>query len=181
MAKAAQPAQPSRAPARPRAPDRWVPPVSGIFLPRALSLSLSLPSGTGLSAPVSLARALFSVSASRARFVSTLSRSPHVPAPSRCAVGPPYQLRLPRAPPWTNTHALAHARRDPQPRRPPTHPSSFLSTARTRTRSPVPFHARSLPLALCPRCSTSLETRARSAGHLAHQKPCQATLSSASR
>jgi hypothetical protein len=32
--------------------DRWAPPVSSGFLPRVLTLSLSLPSWTGLSAPV---------------------------------------------------------------------------------------------------------------------------------
>jgi hypothetical protein len=45
-------AQPGRAPAL---PDRWVPPISGGSLPRAPFLSLSLPSGTGLSAPVASA------------------------------------------------------------------------------------------------------------------------------
>jgi hypothetical protein len=58
----------------------------------------------------------------------------------------PCQLRLPRDPLWTSTRALKHARRDPRPRRPPTHPSSLLSTARTRTRFPVPFRIGSLSL-----------------------------------
>jgi hypothetical protein len=86
------------------------------------------------------------VSASRARFVSTPSGSLRALAPPRCAVGPPCQLRLPRGPPWTNTRALAHARRDPPPRRPPMHPSYFLSTARIRTRFPVSFRPSSLSL-----------------------------------
>jgi hypothetical protein len=113
------------------------------------SLSHSLPSGTELSAPVALARALFPISTSRAHFVNTPSRSLRVPSPSRYVVGPPYQLCLPRAPPWTNTRALAHAHRDPRPRRPPMHPSSFFSTARTRTSSPFHFaQDRALPTLL---------------------------------
>jgi hypothetical protein len=107
--------------------------------------------------------------------------SPHAPVPSRCAVGPSCQLRLSRAPSWTSTCALAHARRDPRPRRPPTHPISFLSTTHTRTRSPIPFCTASLSLALYPRRSTSPETRARRAGHLARRKPRQATPSFAPR
>jgi hypothetical protein len=71
-----------------------------------------------LSAPVALARVPFPVSASRARFISTPSCSLRAPAPSRCAMGPPYQLCLPCAPPWTSARALAHARQDPRPRRP---------------------------------------------------------------
>jgi hypothetical protein len=64
MKKQKQPSRPSSAqPGRAPAPlDRWVPPVNGGSLPRALSLSLSLPSGVGLSAPVSFARAPLSPS-----------------------------------------------------------------------------------------------------------------------
>jgi hypothetical protein len=50
----AKAAQPGRAPA---SPNRWVPPVSGGSLPRALSLPLSLPSGAGLLAPVAFPHA----------------------------------------------------------------------------------------------------------------------------
>jgi hypothetical protein len=102
---------------------------------------------------------------------------------SRCAMGPPCQLRLPRAPSWTSTRAPAPARRDPRPCRSPTHPSSFLSTARTRTRtrSPAPFHASSPSLALFPRCSTSPVTSARRANHPARRKLRPATPSSAPR
>jgi hypothetical protein len=52
----AQPAQ--SGPARPRAPsppDRWAPPVSGGFRPRALSSPLPLPSGASLSVPFACA------------------------------------------------------------------------------------------------------------------------------
>jgi hypothetical protein len=41
----------------------------------------------------------------------------------------------------------------------PRNPAPFFSIARTRTHSPVPFRASSLYLALCPRRSTSLDTR----------------------
>jgi hypothetical protein len=61
------------------------------------------------------------------------------------------------------------------------HPRSFLSTARARTRSPVPFCTASPSLALCPRRSASLETRARCASRPVHQKPHQATPSSTPR
>jgi hypothetical protein len=123
---------------------------------------------------VALARALLSLSASRACLVSLLNRFPRVPVSSCCVVGPPCQLRLPRAPPWTSMRALAHARWDPWPRRRPTHPSSFL-------RNLVPFRTVSLSLALCPRCSTSPETHACRASHKARQKQCQATSSFAPR
>jgi hypothetical protein len=162
-------AQPGHAPA---SPDRWVPPVSDGSLPRALSLSLSLPSGAGLSSPVAFARAPLSPSASRAHLVSASNRYPPPPPTptrplslSRCAMGPPYQLRLPRA----------------RPRRPPTHPSSFFSTTCARTRFPVPFCTALLSLALCPRHSTSLMTRARRVRRPARRKPRQATPSSAPR
>jgi hypothetical protein len=101
---------------------------------------------------------------------------PRTPAPSRCVVGPLGQLLLPRDPPWTSAHAC----RDPHPRRLPTCPSSLLSSARTRTRSPVPHRTSSPSLSLCPRYSTSPETRARRANHPARQKPHQATTSFAS-
>jgi hypothetical protein len=73
-------AQPGHAPA---SPDRWVPPVSDGSLPRALSLSLSLPSGAGLSSPVAFARAPLSPSASRAHLVSASNRYPPPPPPPR--------------------------------------------------------------------------------------------------
>jgi hypothetical protein len=94
-------------PARPcaRAPaslDRWIPPVSGGFLPCALSLCpVGRVVGTGCLRP----RAplpLFLVSPLR----QTLSRFPRTPALSRCTAGPTCQLRLPRAQPWTGTRAL---------------------------------------------------------------------------
>jgi hypothetical protein len=80
-----------------------------------------------------------------------LPRQRAEPFPSRARSlslrhGTPCQLRLPRDPPWTSTRALAHARRDPRPHRPPTHPSSFLSTTHTRTRSLIPFCTASLSL-----------------------------------
>jgi hypothetical protein len=72
----------------------------------ARPLPLSLCQWGALSAPVALARTTLSLSASRARLVSASSRFPRAPDPSRCAVGPPCQLRIPRDPPWTSsTHA----------------------------------------------------------------------------
>jgi hypothetical protein len=86
-------------------------------------------------------------------------------------------------PPWTNTRALAHARQDPWPRHPPTHPSFFLSSARARarTRSPVSFRTASPSLALYSRRSASPETHARRASHPVPRKPRQATPSSTPR
>jgi hypothetical protein len=59
----------------------------------------------------------------------------------------PYQLRLTSKPPLTS----AQARREPQPRRLPTCPSSLLSLARTCSLSPASFRPRSPSLALCYR------------------------------
>jgi hypothetical protein len=60
-------AQLGRAPAP---PDKWDQPISGSSLSRALPLSLSLPTGADLSAPVSSPGRFSSLSASRARFAS---------------------------------------------------------------------------------------------------------------
>jgi hypothetical protein len=160
-------------------PDRWVPPVSGGSLPRALTLSLSLPSGARLSAPLAFARAPLSPSASLARLVSAPSRYPHAPALSRCVVGPPISSAFPapavdkRAHSHTFVGILGHVAR---PR-----PQLFLSTAHAHTHIPVPFHVASLSLSLCRRHSTSPETRACRAGHPARRKPRQVTPSSAPR
>jgi hypothetical protein len=170
-------AQPGRAPAP---LDRWVPPISDDSLPCALSLPLSAQWGRAVGA-----------SCLRSR----------IPLPL-CLMGPPRQrieplppcdrpLSLRRGttllapssprPRWTNTRALAHACQDLRPRRPPTHPSSFLSTTRARTRSPVPFRTASPSLALCPRRSASPETLARRASRPVRRKPRQTTPSSAPR
>jgi hypothetical protein len=88
-------AQPGHAPAP---PDRWVPPVSGGSLPHTRALSLSLPSGAGLSAPVAFARApLFPLSLVGPPRQCTESLPPHAGSLSRCVVGPPCELCLPRA------------------------------------------------------------------------------------
>jgi hypothetical protein len=113
----------------------------------------------------------------RGPVLSVSSRFPSAPAPSRCAVGPPYQLCLPHEPSWTS----AHAPWDPRPRCLPTHPSCLLSSARTRTRSPASFHASSPSLVLSSRRSASPEFRARRAGHPTRQKLRQATPSFAPR
>ena len=165
------PIQPSAAARAP--PDRWAPPVSGVSPQPAPSPSLPLPSGAALSALLSLC----------------LAGPPcHLaePFPMRSCFlllrrGTPCQLRLPRASSWTSTRALAHAPRDPRPRRLPTCPNFFFSTARTRTNCPVPFRTASLSLALCPRCSASPDIRARRVGHLARQTPRQAAPSFALR
>jgi hypothetical protein len=164
----------------PAPPDRWVPPVSGGSLPCALSLPLYAQWG---------------------RAVGASCLRPRAPLPL-CLAGPPCQCAKPLPPcahslslrrgtalsappsprpPWTSTRALTRACRDPRPRRLPTHPSSFLSTARARTRSPVPFRTASPSLALCPRRSTSPVNRACRASRPARQKPRQATPSSAPR
>jgi hypothetical protein len=119
---------------------------------------------------------------------------PHGPASSVCrtvTLARPLYLSLRHGtalsappssrPPWTNTRALAHARRDPRPRHPPTHPSFFLSSSRARTRSPVSFRTASPSLALYSRRSASPETHARRASHPVRRKPRQATPSSTPR
>jgi hypothetical protein len=92
---------------------------------------LPLPSGGGLSAPVTFTRAppfpLCLTGPPRRRSESFRP----APAPSLCTVGPPCQLRLPRESSWTNTHA----HQEPWPHRLPTRHSSLLSTARTRSLS----------------------------------------------
>jgi hypothetical protein len=141
----AQPAQSIQAgPRAPAPPDRWTPSVSGGFLAHALSSpSLCLVGLACRRQSPSLARPC-SLSASWAQLVSTPRCSLHAPVFPRCAVGPPCQFRLPREPPWTS----AHARQEPRPHRLPTHPSSLLSTARTRSLSPDPFRVSSLFLSL---------------------------------
>jgi hypothetical protein len=161
----------------PSPPNRWLHLSAAVSFPCTLSfpLSLPLPSGARLSASVACSPARpSSVSASRARFVSAMNRFLHALATPRCAVGPPCQFCPPREPSWTS----AHARRGPQPCRLPMHPSSLLSTANTRTRSPASFRASSPSLALCSRRSASPEFRARRAHRPARQKQHQVTSSS---
>jgi hypothetical protein len=130
----AQPAQSSRARVRPRS--RLSVPRS---CPRALSLRLVGPVCRRRLPSPARPRSL---SVSRAQPVSAPSHSLRALISSRCVVGPPCQIRLPREPPWTS----ADAHREPQPRHLPTHPSSLLSTARTRSLSPASFRASSLSL-----------------------------------
>jgi hypothetical protein len=160
-------------------PDRWAPPVSGGFLPRALSSPLPQPSGPDCRCKSPSPTRHLSLSALQARLVSTVSYFPRTPAPSLslCTVGPPYQLCLPREPPWTSEHA----RREPHSRRLPTHPISLLSTAHTHSLSPASFRASSPSLALCSCRSRSPEFHARRVGHPARQKLRQATPSSVPR
>jgi hypothetical protein len=149
----------------------WAPPVSGgFFPPRALSLPLSpslFPVGPVCRRQSSSSARLLSVSVSRARLIITMRRFPYTPAPPRCAVGPPCQLRLSREPSWTS----AHARRDPRPRYLPTHPSSLLSTARTRIPSPTSFCASSPSLTLFSHRLASPEFHGRASNRPARQKP----------
>jgi hypothetical protein len=102
---------------------------------------------------------LRSLSVLRAHPVSAMSRSLRAPVSSRCAVGPPCQLCLPREPPWTSAHAC----RESRPRRLPSRPSSLMSTACTSSLSLASFRASSLSFALCPRRSRSPKTHARRA------------------
>jgi hypothetical protein len=155
--------------------------VSSRSLLRALTLSLSLPSGARLSAPVALACAFLSLSASWAYFARHRTITPARPLSLLLRRGSPLSAPPSPRPPWTSARALAHIRQDPRPRRPPTHLSSFLSTARASTHFSVPFRTASLSLALCPCRLASPETLARRAGHLACRRPHQATLSSAPR
>jgi hypothetical protein len=150
------------------------------FLPRGLSLSLSLPSRARLSAPVLFARVpLFPLG-----FAGPLYQTP-----SRCPVcslfpslghGPP--LSVPPSP-RPDVEQRAHSRTSPESSATsPAHaPSSFFSTARAHTHSLVPFHTAPLPLVLCPRRSASPETHARRVGLLARRRPRQATSSSVPR
>jgi hypothetical protein len=74
--------------------------------------------------------------------------------------GPPLSAPPSPRPLWTSARTCAR-HRNPQPRRSPTRPSSFLSPARACTHSPASFHVAPLSLALCPRRPTSPETRVR--------------------
>jgi hypothetical protein len=176
--KPAHPAQRGHMPACPRRL------TGGRHLSVAVSSpvhSLSLPSGARLSAPVAFTLApLFPLSLT-GLLRQTSSRCPTRSLSlslSRCAVGPP--LSVPPSPrpavdqrARTSLESLATS---------PAHaPSSFFSTARARTHSPVPFRTASLSLALCPCRSASPETRAHRAGLLARRRPRQATPSSAPR
>jgi hypothetical protein len=173
-------AQSGRAPAPPH---RWAAPVSGSFFPRALtlSLSLSLPSGARLSRRFPSPARPSSLSASRARFARRRVVAPRTLALSlSVSWAPPVSSAFPvprRGP------APAHSHTSPESSTmSPAHaPSSFLSTGRARTQSPVPFCTTSLSLALCPCRSTSPETHARRTGLLARWRPRQANPSSAPR
>jgi hypothetical protein len=157
-------AQPGRAPTP---PNRWAPPISGGSLPCVLTLSLSLPSGARLSALVALACAFLSLSASCACFAKHQTVTPGRLLSLSLSHGTPLSVLPSPRPPWTSTRALVHVCRDPWPRRPHMHLSSFLSTACARTHFLVPFRTASLSLALCSRRLASPETRAHRAGHLA--------------
>jgi hypothetical protein len=161
-----------------------------------------LEGGLHLSAAFPLSPCLLlSPSAQWGRSVGASCPRPRAPLPL-CLVGPLRQraklfpprarslllrrgtpLSAPPSPrPAVDQHARTHARTPRSLATSPAHaPQLLFSTARTRTRSLVPFHIVSLPLALYPRRSTSPETRARRAGHLARQKPRQATPSFALR
>jgi hypothetical protein len=127
-----------------------------------------------------LARAPFFSLCFAAPLCQSSSHYPHVPVLSLYAVGLRCQLCVPRArrgparahsctSPGTSATLSAHASQ------------LFLSTALTRTHFLASFHAAPLSLALCPRRSTSPETRARLLGHPARWRPRQATPSSTSR
>jgi hypothetical protein len=184
-AKAAQPAQLD--PARPRAraptsPDRWVPPVSGGPFP-AHSLFPSLfPVGPGcrhqLPSPPRPSPPLPRGPALSVRRAVTLVRPLSL---SRCAVGPPLSAPPSPRPLWTSARALAHIRRDPRPLRPPTALAFFEHRPHPDSLPRPISRSLALSLALCRHCSILSETRARRAGHLARQKPRQATSSSAPR
>jgi hypothetical protein len=110
----------------PAPPDRRTPPVSGSSPSRVPTLSRSLLNGDDLSAPVSFAHSLsLSLSVSRAWFASAELLPPRVLLFSLCAVGLSYQFCLLHA---RRGPARAHSRTSPgsRPRRPPTHPTSFL-------------------------------------------------------
>jgi hypothetical protein len=126
----------------------------------------------------------------RCRFLRPHAPLPSLPCgPALPGVDPlPRALALSLAAPWASYVSFAFPvpavdqrtrtrarRQDPRPRRPPSRHSSFLSTPRTRTHSPISFHAAPLSLALCPRRSTSPETHAHLSDHPARRKPRQAT------
>jgi hypothetical protein len=95
---------------------------------------------------------------------------PHPPFLSRCAVGQPCQLCLPR----TAADPCPRARREDRSRRPPMRPSSFLSPARTRSLFPTSFHPCSLSLALYCRRQSLPEIRIRRADRPSRLDPRQA-------
>jgi hypothetical protein len=159
-------AQPGRAHARPRHRSAAVP------FPARLLLPSLCPVGPGCRRQLPPPSRPSSLSASRAHFARHQVVAPACPLSLSLHRGTPCQLRLPRA--------RTRARSPKSSAMTPAHvPSSFLSLALTR--SPVPFRTAPPSLALCPRRSASPETRAHRAGHLAHRRPHQATLSSAPR
>jgi hypothetical protein len=145
----------------------------------SLSLSRLLPSGAKLSAPVSSHAPLLSLLCGPVFLVvESLPRALVLSLSASWAS--PVSSTLPA--PAVDQRARTRARRrNPQPRHPPTRPSSFLSPARARTHSPASFHAAPLLLALYPRCPTSSKTRVRLPSHPARRRPRQATPSSAPR
>jgi hypothetical protein len=170
-------AQPGRAPAHLRAPDRRI----GSPLSRLLPLSRSLPSGADLSAPVSSPARPSSLSLSRRPGSPVVEALPHAsPFLSlRCgpsmSVPPPAALAVDRR---VRTRARC---RISQPRCPPTRPAPFLEPRQCPALAPASFYAASPSLALCPRRRQPPETRALVPGHLARRRPRQASPSSAPR
>jgi hypothetical protein len=110
--------------------------LSAAVLPRAPSLSRSLPSGANLSAPVFFTRALpLSLFVSRARFTSRRAVAPHVPfslsAPWACLVISAFPA------PAVDRRVRTRARRwVSRPRRPPTHPAPFLEPRQCPAHTP---------------------------------------------
>jgi hypothetical protein len=149
--------------------------------PRAHSLPLSAQWGQDVAASCLRPRAPSSLSASRARFArhQTVALARPLSLSLAAPWDPPVSSAFPaprRGPACSFAHVagiLGHVARP--------HPNPFLSTARARTHSPIPFCIALLSLALCPRRSASPETRARRAGLLARRRPRQATPSSAPR
>jgi hypothetical protein len=156
------------------------PRLSAPDCPALSSLSRSLPSGAKLSALISSPVHPSSLSALQARFTSRRAVAPTRPSSLSAPWASPVSSALPA--PTVDQRACTHARRrNPQPRCPPTRPSSFFSPTHSRTHSPASFHTAPLPLALCPRRPTSPETHARLPGHLARRRPHQVTPSFAPR
>jgi hypothetical protein len=156
-------------------PDRWAPPVNDGFLPRALTLSLSLPSGARLSAPVVFALAPLFPLCLAGPLRQTSSRCPRASALSHCAMGPPISSAFPaphRGP------ARAHSRASPESSATsPTHAPQLLFKPRPRPHSlscPISHNlalSRSLPMPLSFAGDSRLRCRSSSSSEATPSDP----------
>jgi hypothetical protein len=168
-AKQPKPAHPAQRGHAPAPPDRWAPPISGGFLPHALTLSLSLPSRARLSVPVPFAHSPLFPLCFAGPLYQTSSRCPMRSLPPSLRRGPPLSV-LPS--PRLTVDQRAYSRTSPESSATsPAHaPPLFEHRARPHSlphpisHSPAPSRALPMPLSFAgdprPPCRSSSSSEA---------------------